>query len=207
MPELPEVETIAQKLKGVLPGKKIVELEQLHPKSFYGEISSVVGQSITNVTRRAKIIRLHFPAKQNLLIHLKMTGQLIYQDDQVKLGGGHPTADWVNELPSGHTRLVFHLDPTATLFFNDQRLFGWIKLLSDQEVEHIFAKFGPDANAPTFTAEYLYPLLQRKRVPIKVALMDNAIVSGAGNIYAAEALNLARISPLRPCANLEPSRS
>lgn len=202
MPELPEVETIVQKLKTVLPGKVITSIDQFHIKTFHGETTDIVGQKITDVSRRAKIIRIHFPDQKNIIIHLKMTGQLIYQDAALKLGGGHPTADWVLQLPSKHTRLAFHLHPEATLFFNDQRLFGWIKVVSDEEIEKIYAGLGPDAHDPSFTTEYLYPLLQRKRVPIKVALMDNRVVAGAGNIYAAEALNLAQISPLRPAHTL-----
>lgn len=202
MPELPEVETIAQKLRQVLPGKKITQFEQHHPKSFAGDAAMMQNRIIEDVTRRAKIIRIHLPNHQNLLVHLKMTGQLIYQDPSRKLGGGHPTADWINQLPGKHTRLVFHLEPEAKLFFNDQRLFGWIRLLPDRVVEQEFAKLGPDAHDKAFTPEYLYPLLQRKRVPIKIALMDNALVSGAGNIYAADALNLASISPLRPSNSL-----
>ena len=202
MPELPEVETIARKLRLVLPGKTISAIQQFHPKSFVGDVQLVQNRQITEISRRSKLLRIHLSGGQNLVIHLKMTGQLIYVDEQIKVGGGHPTADWVNTLPSKHTRVALQLDPQANLFFNDQRLFGWIQVVDDQLAQDLAQKYGPDAHQENFTAEYLYPLLQRRSIPIKVALMDNSVVAGVGNIYAAEALNLAQLSPARPAKSL-----
>jgi formamidopyrimidine-DNA glycosylase len=202
MPELPEVETIVRKLQNVLPGKEISQVQILHAKSWHGESALILNQPIQAVTRRAKIIRVHFPLGKNVIIHLKMTGQIIYTDGQVRLGGGHPTADWVNELPSSHTRVVVTFADKSKLFFNDQRLFGWLKVVDDAQVDEYFSALGPEILSPDLTAEYLYKICQRRSIAIKSILMDSHIVSGIGNIYACDALNLAAISPFRPAQSL-----
>jgi formamidopyrimidine-DNA glycosylase len=204
MPELPEVETIARKLKTVLPGKTIRQVTQLHPKSFVGDPAVLTNTKIHDVSRRAKMIRIHLPQEKNLIIHLKMTGQLIYVDDNLKLGGGHPTADWIHQLPGKHTRVHFEFIDGAHLFFNDQRLFGWIKVVSDPEVQEVYAQLGPDITDEHVTLEYLLPLLKGRSIPIKQAIMDISIVCGLGNIYACDALNLAQIHPERPAKSLTP---
>ncbi len=208
MPELPEVETIVRKLDQVLPGKVVVKIVVFHLKSWQGPVpETLAGYRIVQVTRRAKVIRivlLHPKTldKTNFLVHLKMTGQLIYVDPQQRLGGGHPTADWVDKLPSKHTRIAFELNDQATLFFNDQRLFGWVKVMSDEEVESVFAKLAPDIIDEQVTVEYLKPLLARRSQAIKQVIMDTAVMCGVGNIYACDALNLARIHPERPAKSL-----
>jgi formamidopyrimidine-DNA glycosylase len=133
MPELPEVETIVRKLQQVLPGKAISEVFVFHPKTFVGEASLLPKLEVAQVMRRAKIIRIQLSNGFNLIIHLKMTGQLIYVDQGRRLGGGHPTTDWVNDLPSKHTRFSLVFRDRSTLFFNDQRLFG-CEAGFDQEV-------------------------------------------------------------------------
>lgn len=198
MPELPEVETIARKLQLVLPSKVITRFHSLHPKTLQGDVAPLLNQPIQAVSRRSKIIRLHFPAEQNILIHLKMTGQLIYLDDTIKLGGGHPTADWTSALPSGHTRLWLEFADASKLFFNDQRLFGWWKVTSDAEVAQEFATFALDANSPELDPLVFYQKIHTRGVPIKQLIMDNTIIAGVGNIYACDALNVAQISPWRP---------
>lgn len=202
MPELPEVETITKRLKPYLVEKTISEVVQHHPKTFHGSPKTVEGLKITDVSRRAKMIRIQLEKNQNLLIHLKMTGQVIYVDDQHRVGGGHPTEDWISQLPSKHTRTEIHFVDGAKLFFNDQRLFGWIKVMTDEEVDKEFAKYAPDVISPLFTLEYFSEVVQRRGMPIKLLIMDNTIVSGIGNIYACDALNLARISPFQKANSL-----
>lgn len=202
MPELPEVETIARRLREVLPGKVIRQVSVLAAKSFVGSSDVVVNQTITGVQRRAKVLSLVLSNGLFLATHLKMTGQLIYIDSSIRLGGGHPTADWTHQLPSKHTRIFYHLSDGAQLFFNDQRLFGWMKLLSDVEHEQLFVDHGPDIIDDRVTVEYLLPLLARRSMPIKQVIMDNQVMAGIGNIYACDALNLARISPFRSAKSL-----
>ena len=202
MPELPEVETVRRRLQEILPGKIIQSIRVLHDKSFRGQQKDLRGQEIQGVTRKAKVIRIHLPNQQNLLTHLKMTGQLIFVDDGTRIGGGHPTADWVKDLPSSHTRLIYDFTDGSKLYFNDQRIFGWMKLLTDEEVVTDFAKYGPDINEDSLTAEYLQQKFGNRRIPIKQAIMMNPIMAGLGNIYACDALNIAQLSPFRPSKSL-----
>src|SRR5260221_8709795 len=134
MPELPEVETVAQQLKKVIVKKTVAHVEICKSKSWHGDPKKIGGQTIHNISRRSKIIRIEFGQDLNLLIHLKMSGQLIYVDGNKRVGGGHPTADWIQDLPSSHTRVIFTFTDKTKLFFNDQRVFGWIKVMTDQEV-------------------------------------------------------------------------
>ena len=202
MPELPEVETVVRQLRSVLIGKKITDIKVLKEKSWNGDIQSVLNQPIEQISRRSKIIRLHFPNKKNIVIHLKMSGQLIYIDGEKRVGGGHPTADWVSDLPSTHTRIIFTFEDDTHLFFNDQRIFGWMRVVSDEQVTASFGLLAPDITDDAITTDYLYNLARKRKIPIKQFIMDNQIVSGVGNIYACDALNLAKISPLRPTSSL-----
>lgn len=205
MPELPEVETIARRLRQVLPGKKIVEFTQLHPKSFEGETNQVLDTTIIAVTRKSKLLGFELDSGNVLMTHLKMTGQLLYTDGQKRIGGGHPSSDWVTQLPSSHTRLSFKFQDASQLFFNDQRLFGWMRVMTPNQVAQEYAKLGPDVIDIQFTVEYFTQQLSKRSIAIKTAIMTNQIVAGVGNIYACDALNLARIDPYRPAKSLAKS--
>jgi formamidopyrimidine-DNA glycosylase len=202
MPELPEVETVVRQLRTVLVGKTIQKIEVRKEKSWTGDPCEVIGFPILDISRRAKMIRIHFPNEINIIIHLKMSGQLIYDDGKRRLGGGHPTADWIQKLPSSHTRIILTFNDETNLYFNDQRIFGWVRVATDDEVKAAVAGLAPDIIDDSITAEYLYSRSRNRRIPIKQFIMDNQIVSGVGNIYACDALNLAKISPLRPTSSL-----
>ena len=198
MPELPEVETIVRELDRVLPGKKITAVSVLRAKSFIGDEKELVGKTIGSVERRSKMTVVgfsHYPKK--LVIHLKMTGQLIYLSGTHRVVGGHPTPDWVNELPSKSTRIVMELDNGAKLFFNDLRVFGWMKIIQNSEFRIQESRMPPDVTSEEFTVEYFAKVLGKSGRPIKLVLMDQAKFGGVGNIYANDALYLARISPKR----------
>ncbi len=210
MPELPEVETIVRRLSQVLPGKYIDEVTVLHPKSFQGALEFVVGKQVCSVSRRAKLIRIQLTDNSNLLAHLKMTGQFIFIGaDGARLGGGHPTADWVSELPSKHSRIQFSLSEEnqeqSKLFFNDMRIFGWVKVATDLEVQKEFEKYGPDVHTQAATLEYFAEKLKKTNRNIKQVIMDNSIISGVGNIYACDGLHLAKIDPRRSANSLSKS--
>lgn len=202
MPELPEVETVRRQLEKVILGKSLVHIEVLKDKSWSGDHQTVLHQPIIQVERRSKVLIIHLQNAYNLLVHLKMSGQLIYVDGEFRTGGGHPTDDWVQQLPSSHTRVVFTFDDQTKLFFNDQRIFGWIRVLSDEETAQSLSALAPDVIDRQITAEYLFQKAQRRSIPVKQFMMDNQIVAGVGNIYACDALNLAQISPLRPASTL-----
>lgn len=202
MPELPEVETLKRRLNEVLPGKTIAQVEVLHPKSFLGQVEELIGSSIGKVDRRAKVLTFQLSNHDYLMTHLKMTGQLIVVGANQRVGGGHPNADWVQALPSKHTRIQYTFTDQTKLFFNDQRIFGWMRLVNQATLDQELAKYGPDIIDPQVTAEYLVNQFKRRSIPIKQALMDSSIVAGVGNIYACEALFAAKISPLRPAKSL-----
>lgn len=203
MPELPEVETILQRLLTVLPGKQVQAVEVLRSKSFIGEPDQLVGATITSIERRSKILIFSFDRAEKLLVHLKMTGQLIYVDATTRLGGGHPTADWIQALPSTHTRVAITLSETAHLFFNDQRVFGWLKVVDQAGVHAEFATLGPDITENSVTPDYFFNGIKKRSVPIKQLIMENSFIAGVGNIYANDALHAAGINPFQPACALK----
>ena len=203
MPELPEVETIVRELDRVLSGKKITAVSVLRAKSFIGDEKELVGKTIESVERRSKMTVVgfsHYPKK--LVIHLKMTGQLIYLSGTHRVVGGHPTPDWVNELPSKSTRVVIEFDNGAKLFFNDLRVFGWLKLMKKEAWEKLTTKLPPDVTDKEFSLDYFRGVLAKSGRPIKLVLMDQEKFGGVGNIYANDALYLARINPKRKAKEL-----
>ncbi len=202
MPELPEVESLRQKLEPVLLEKSFSCFSLFHKKSFQGNFDQIKDIVITQVNRRAKMLDFVFANSFRLVTHLKMTGQLIYVSSKKRFGGGHPTADWIQSLPSSHTRIEYVMNDGAKLFFNDQRIFGWMKVLSDEHYQKMVSKLGPDINDPHLTSEYLIEKLKRRTIPIKQAIMNNSIICGVGNIYACDALHLARISPFKSAQSL-----
>lgn len=202
MPELPEVETIRTRFAELLPGRSFTNIQVHTPKSFIGDFAAIEHQVIQQVNRRAKILDFQLSNQLHLITHLKMTGQLIYVSPHGRIGGGHPTADWIHSLPSQHTRIEYTLDNGTHLYFNDQRLFGWMKIITSDEWHQLDQKLGPDVIDPSLTAASLFSALQRRTIPIKQAIMNNDIMSGVGNIYACDALNVAQISPFRPAKSL-----
>ena len=196
MPELPEVETIKLGLSKYIVNKTIIDAVIYNKKSFQGNKSDVINQKIIKIERRAKIIRILLANNQNLLFHLKMTGQLIYINNKVRLAGGHPSHDWHNKLPNRHTRISFLFDNEASLYFNDLRKFGWCKAIDNKEVADIFSAFGPEPFSKEFNLKYILGKCQRfPSRTVKQFLMDQTIVAGIGNIYNDETLFLAKIHP------------
>jgi len=116
--------------------------------------------------------------------------------------GGHPTADWVNDLPSKYTRIIIDFDNGAKLFFNDLRVFGWMKLMTDGEWEKLEKKLPPDVVDREFTMEYFRSVLAKSGRSVKLVLLDQSKFGGVGNIYANDALYKARIDPRRKANDL-----
>jgi formamidopyrimidine-DNA glycosylase len=209
MPELPEVETIVRGLDKLLPGKTIKSVEFNTPKSFPNTESDInkflIGSKITKVKRRGKVIIIDLSTDYTLITHLKMTGQLIYRSPKKNFGGGHPTDSLVGKLPDRSTRVVIDFKDGSQLFFNDQRKFGWMRLLPTIEVPSIdfFKKLGPEPLEPGFTwQEFDARLQRRKNSSIKPVLLDQTIVAGIGNIYADESLWMSKIHPATKVSRL-----
>ena len=201
MPELPEVESIRRKLNVVLPERQIKLIEVLRDKSFltFSSVAEdILNKKVLEVRRKAKILQIVLDGQIDLLIHLKMTGQLIFVDKEGnRAGGGHPSADWVNDLPAKHTRVIFHFVDGSRLFFNDMRVFGWIRSPLKQNVHEEFVNYGPDINDPSLNVDYLLNAAKRRQIPIKQFIMDNAVICGVGNIYASESLFMVGINPTK----------
>ena len=204
MPELPEVETIRTQLADKLIGRKITAVDVRLAKMWEGDKKDVIGAKIVDVQRRAKIIILKLDNGKNIVVHLKMTGQLVYgqgdggdkgyRAETISFSQGIPFAGF--SLPGKTTHVIFRLD-RGTLFFNDMRQFGWVRVVGKEEVAVIDGKHGPDAIGPDFTPEYLAKICGNWGRPIKLLLMEQSKIAGIGNIYANEALWYAGISPMK----------
>src|SRR5688572_14206498 len=137
MPELPEVETIRIGLSRLLSGRTINNIWHDWPKSFPNAPADVkkflIGSKIKEVHRRAKVLIIDLSSKYSLDVHLKMTGQLVFRGKE-NFGAGHPSKSLVGELPDKSTRVILDFKDGSKLFFNDQRKFGWIRLLPTLEV-------------------------------------------------------------------------
>lgn len=211
MPELPEVETIRRGLAEVLPGRTIKRLEVRLPKAYQvagpEDSSRVTDARIEDVSRRGKALLINLSTGVTLLIHLKMTGQLIYRErDRIKLAGGHPTTDMVlGEFPKKSTHVIFTFDDGSELFFNDQRTFGYVKLVPHEDLPAVplLKSLGPEPLERSFTLTRFETLLRRRpNAKLKPLLLDQTFIAGLGNIYVDESLNLAKLHPLMPAGRL-----
>ncbi len=208
MPELPEVAVVAQGLDRLIVGQRIRQFRALSATSWQVDNVSaqefLVGGRVGRVRRRGKIVVIDLDTNHSLLVHLKMTGQLVYisdQDETDRIGFGHPSPSLVGDLPDKTTRVVWQLDQ-GRLFFNDGRKFGWVRLLPTPAVDESepVSRLGPDALAIT-TAELVSRLAGRQR-GIKACLLDQTIMAGCGNIYADEVLWVTRLDPRTPVNQL-----
>ena len=209
MPELPEVETVRRGLETLIIGRVIRSVGVCNsPKSFpnaQGDVDQfMIHAEITAVRRRAKVLLVDLSTDYTLVIHLKMTGQLVYRGEQV-FGAGHPNDSLIGELPDASTRVMIEFMDNSWLYFNDQRKFGWIKLLPTIEVPNIdfMRKVGPEPLEADFTPkQFAERFTRRARTNIKAALLDQTVVAGVGNIYADESLWGAKISPKRKVGDI-----
>ncbi len=208
MPELPEVETIARQLNNFLVGRVICAVKVYRDKNFVGDKEILVGGKIKRIGRVAKMVEIELENADFIVqVHLKMTGQLIYiertQSEGKRIVGGHPSADWVNSLPSKHTRIEIVFDDNSALFFNDMRAFGWMRVVSLQLADNsLQIKKVPDVVDEEFSLDYFEKVLIKNKRPIKIVLLDQQLMGGIGNIYANDALNMAKILPTRKACEL-----
>ena len=229
MPELPEVETLKRELSRSLVGKSIKKARVLWPKTV-APLSvkvfekKVIGQKITKLERRAKMLVINFSGPLSLAIHLKMTGQLIFIPSKnytcgttvphvYKLNtkkiiiGGHPAPKDERVLPNPHTRLIFDFTDNSKLYFNDLRKFGWVRLVDDELLDNLTKHLGLEPLSRLFTVESLADIF--KRYPnrtIKQILLDQNLIAGIGNIYADESCFLAKLLPNKKAGTLKPAQ-
>lgn len=207
MPELPEVETVRAGLNKLIVGKTITHVEYDWPKSFPNSPNDVaaflIGAKISAVRRRAKVLIIDLSTSYSLVVHLKMTGQLVYVDNE-RWGAGHPNDSLVGNLPDKSTRVTITFktqkttDNPAHLYFNDQRKFGWMRLIPTAEIPNIdfMLTVGPEPLESSFTYSiFEKQMYRRKNSGMKAVLLDQKIIAGIGNIYADESLFMASIHP------------
>lgn len=198
MPELPEVETIRRGLKEFIVKKKLLRTTILCEKSFIGK--PVVGV-VTGIRRYGKALVIDLGNGWSLMIHLRMTGQLIY-DGKERYAAGHPSENFFDKLPNKQTRVILEFND-GTLYFNDQRKFGFIKALLTDEVERddFISKLAPEPWV--MKGEEFYEKLKRhKNSCVKAVILDQTVICGLGNIYADEALYESQIHPERKCGTI-----
>ena len=196
MPELPEVETIRLALEPHLVGRRFEQVEIHDPRLVRpfeptAVAAELEGERVEALDRRGKYLIVRFESGRVLLIHLRMTGSL-----------RHAAAGSLADDP--HRRAVVKLDDGSDVAYRDVRRFGTWHLLEPEEVdEYLAQRLGREPLDRTFTARRLAERLDRRRAPVKAALLDQRTVAGLGNIYVDEALWRAEVHPLRPAASLD----
>lgn len=203
MPELPEVETVRRGLAALIISKTIKSEAHDTVKAFPNAPADVqqfmIGATVTDVRRRAKVLLIDLSSDYTLVIHLKMTGQMVYRGEQV-FGAGHPNESLIGALPDKSTRVTLRFTDDSHLYFNDQRKFGWMRLMPTLEVPNIdfMKKVGPEPlEADFMPQEFAARFTRRAKTSIKAALLDQSVVAGVGNIYADESLWGAKLHPKR----------
>jgi formamidopyrimidine-DNA glycosylase len=203
MPELPEVETVRRGLLPVMEGAVIAlacvnrpDLRWPLPERMADRLT---GRTVTALRRRSKYILADLDSGETLLVHLGMSGRMLISG--VQLGSFHHD----HPAPQKHDHVVLHMANGARITFNDARRFGAMDLMpTDRAADHLLLKdLGPEPFGNDFNEPYLAARLQGRKTPIKAALLDQRIVAGLGNIYVAETLFRARISPLRLAGDLK----
>jgi formamidopyrimidine-DNA glycosylase len=198
VPELPEVETIRERLAPRLTGRRfdrvvIADPRLTRPEPPEAVAAALEGERVLAVGRRGKYLVVEFESGRHLLVHLRMTGNI-----------EHPARGGLDADP--HRRAVVTLDDGSDVAYRDVRRFGTWTLLEPGELDEYFAarRLGGEPLERTFTARTLTRAFAGRRAPVKAALLDQRAAAGVGNIYADEALWRARIHPLRPAGTLGP---
>ena len=203
MPELPEVETIKRGLEKCIVGKKISKVHILCEKSFRGKPELIEGQEIIGIDRRGKALLIRLRNKLTVMVHLRMTGQMIH-DGLERFAAGHPDESFHEEMPGRFTRVYADLDDGTHLYFNDMRKFGFWAVMD--ELDLATDKFLNSLGAEPWDmkSEDFWAMLQRhQNSPIKAVILDQHNIAGVGNIYADEGCFYAGILPWRKCSDLE----
>ncbi len=191
MPELPEVETICRQLDKKLAGLKIISVRVLRSgrETPRGQrfVAALVGKTVQRIERRAKLLIFRFVDRSALVVHLKMTGRLVFIKP--------------NYTPTRHDRILFEFRSGVRLAWSDVRQFGFMRLVKARDLEALIAAYGPEPLSAS-DAELADRLRAPKTRRIKATLLDQTVIAGVGNIYADEALHRAGLRPTRRLASL-----
>jgi formamidopyrimidine-DNA glycosylase len=198
MPELPEVETVRARLEPKLVGRRFERVEIFdsrltRPDDPAGVAAELEGERVVALDRRGKYLIVRFESGRVLLIHLRMTGQLLHRNSN---GAPAPAED-------AHRRAVVRLDDGSDVIYRDVRRFGTWQLIEEEDLlPYLAQRVGREPLVRSFTSKRLAEALEGRRAPLKSALLDQRRLAGVGNIYADEALWRARLHPLRPAGEL-----
>jgi formamidopyrimidine-DNA glycosylase len=199
VPELPEVEAVRRHLEPYVLHQQITrvylrraDLRSPFPRGFRRRLE---GQTVDSVMRRAKYLLVTLSSRDTLLMHLGMSGSFRVDgpEDASIAGGDHPDG------PGLHDHVVFRMASGAVVTFNDPRRFGSMDLLTPLQLARhpVLSRLGPEPLSSAFDAATLARACTGKKVSLKLALLDQRVVAGLGNIYASEALHVAGLSPFR----------
>lgn len=224
MPELPEVETIRLGLQKYIVGKTIEDVEVRLKKLVSGDTRSIIGAKVVDVRRFGKGLVIDLDNGYSIAIHIKLTGQLIYQDEKVSKVSNVSKGKIGGELPNKWTHVIFKFkvqseklkvkEENSYLYYNDLRQFGWIKIVESSKLndEGFFRDLGPEpfvgqasSGQAHLSLELFKQIVSKSNLAIKVLLMDQKKISGVGNIYANDALFEAKIDPRRKAKDLSES--
>jgi formamidopyrimidine-DNA glycosylase len=206
MPELPEVETIRRDLAARLLNKKICEVKINKQRMVRNNAKlfakTLAGNKFTAINRIGKLLIFRLQTGGFLLIHLKMTGQLIYCHLGKFIAGGHSLPKIGSDLPNKYSHIIFSFTNGDRLFFNDMRQFGYLEIVTSQQLERVKNKFGMEPLTDNFKLAELTKILKKRSAPIKAVLLNQKLIAGIGNIYADEILFAAHILSTRRANSL-----
>jgi formamidopyrimidine-DNA glycosylase len=206
MPELPEVETIKNDLKRKILNKKIDIVSVKKKKLIRGDygdfIKTLKNSSIKDIDRRGKLLIFKIGNRNYfMLVHLKMTGQLVYSSKGKITAGGHGFPK-IDSLPNKYSHVIFDFKDGSQLFFNDMRQFGYLNVVDEKEKQKILSGYGIEPLSTSFTLPKFKEVLQKEKSNIKSLLLNQNLVAGIGNIYADEICFRAKVLPHRQAGTL-----
>jgi formamidopyrimidine-DNA glycosylase len=211
MPELPEVETVCRQLEPEIEGRRIERLEVLderwcRPVPPRELEAAVEGATIEGLGRRGKYLLLALDGARALVMHLRMTGNLVLVEGEGRLDPSEGMRLYEGERSTSerHLRARFAFDDGRELWFTDPRRFGEAFLIDNADLEARFERLGVEPFSDDFTAEALAAMSAGRTAPLKSFLLDQSRIAGVGNIYADEALFRARLHPLSPAGSMRP---
>ena len=201
------METIKNDLERIIAGKAVKTAEVRAKKTVRGSVSGfsrfLAGKIFSDFDRRGKLLIIGLEGEDKyLLIHLKMTGQLIYRQGGKTIAGGHGLPRAEGALPNKHSHVIFTFSDGSRLFFNDMRRFGYMKLADAKELAAVKSEYGPEPLGADFNIGYLAKIFHKRQAPVKAILMNQSRIAGIGNIYADEILFAAGIRPDRKAGTL-----
>ncbi len=208
MPELPEVETLKLGLQKYVKGKKITDVNVIDSRLLTGDIKDILNSNVDEIKRYAKGIVIELSNGNAIAFHIKLTGQLIYRDEENKdLEVMKPTP---SKVPNKFTRVDIVLDQNSHLYFQEVRGFAWMKILKTADLKSLpfFKTLGPEpipspgSGTPKLSYEMFEAIVKKSNLPIKALLMEQTKIGGIGNIYANDSCFDAKIDPRRKASAL-----